>query len=170
MIWSFQNKNEKILNEVVAFEGRLNQALVPLLQKPEKPVAGNGALMSMAVNMALHFLAVRNLKIFQKASVHIIAHAASTFGSMVAIGSEGKISVEDATNSILHEMHTTQADYSNALAKSSSSPEGALQECLNIFLDRSGGWVFKGEAERAEAVVLLSAELRNLMSGFKRIL
>ena len=170
MIWPFKSKNEKILNEVVAFEGRLNQAVVPLLQKPDKPVAGNGALMSMAVNIALHFLAVRNLKVFQKASVQIIAHAASTYGSMVAIGSEGKISVEDATNSILHEMQTTQSDYSHALEKSASNPEGALQECLDIFLERSGGWMFKGEVERAEAVVVLSAELQNLMGRFKSIL
>jgi len=170
MIWPFKSKNEKILNEVVAFESRLNQALVPLLQEPDKPIAANGALMSMAINMALHFLAIRNLKVFKQVSTDIIAHTVSAFGSSVAIASKGKVRVEDATNSILHEMQTTQTYYSDALDKSASNPEGALQECLDIFLDRSGGWAFKGEIERAEAVILLSAELQLLMSRFKFIL
>ena len=122
MIWPFKSKSEKILKEVIVFESRLNRVLVPLLKKPEKPVAGNGALMSMAVNIALHFLAIRSPQAFEKASTEIIAHIVSAFGSALAMASKGRVRVEEATNSILYEMQATQADYSNALEKSPSNP------------------------------------------------
>lgn len=170
MIGLFKSKNEKVLNEIKTFESRLNQAVIPLLQKPEKPIAGNGALMSMAVNIALHFLAIRDLKVFSKAAPYVLSHVASGFGYMVAIGSDGKVSFEEAADSIIREMESNQVRYSNALDKSPSSPEEALQECLDIFLESSGGWTFKGEAERAEAVILLCDELQCLMNRFRAIL
>jgi len=170
MIWPFKSKRERILDGIKTFENRLNQALIPLLQKPENPIAGNGALISMAVNIALYFIAIKNLKIFKKTAPYVISHTAVVFGSMVAIGSEGKVSAEVAAKSILHEMQNTQADYSNALEKSSSNPEEALHKCLDIFLESSGGWTFKDEMSRAEATILLSIELQHLMKKFRSIL
>lgn len=44
MIWPFKSKSIKILDEVTVFDRRLTLVLVPLLQEPEKPIAGKGAL------------------------------------------------------------------------------------------------------------------------------
>lgn len=170
MIWPFKSKSAKVLVEVATFDSRLTIALVPLLEKPEKPIAGKGALMSMTVNIALHFLAIRNPQLFEKIASDVIANAIATFASAAAIVSKGNIDVEIAGNVLFKEIQDTRDNYSDALVKSPSNPEGALQECLDIFLDRSGGWAFKGEVERAEAVVALSAELQNLMARFKYIL
>lgn len=170
MIWPFKSKSEKVLKEILTFESRINKALVPLLDKPEKPIAANGALMSMAVNLALYLLAIKSTKVFEKASVEVIAHTVSAFGSTVAFASNGKVSVEDATESILRELTSTQAVYCDALAKARSMPEGGLQKCLDIFLERSGGWAFKDEIERARATIILGAELQRLMGRYKSIL
>lgn len=126
--------------------------------------------MAMTVNMALHFLAIRSPQVFEKISNAVVANAVATFSSVAAIASKGEIDVELAANVLLREMQVTQADYSEALMKSPSNPEEALQECLDVFHESSGGWAFKGEVERAEAVIALSSELRRLMERFKVIL
>lgn len=170
MLWLFKSKSERACDEIKVFESRLNKSLAPLLQKPEKPIAGNGALMSMAVNMGLYFVALRKPKILEKVAVAILSDSASAFATVVAIGSKGKVKVEDAANTILHEMRSTQNAYFSALDKSGTNPEEALQGCLDIFLKSSGGWAFKGEVERAQAVALLGTELQNLMQRFRRLL
>jgi len=169
MIGIFKSKNEKILSEVIAFEGRLNQALMPLLKESDKLIATKGALMAMAINIALYFLKIRNLQNYEEIFKHLTTHFSSVFGSVVEKISHGKISREIATSSFLREMQDTYEDYAVTLAKSVLNSEEALQGCLTIFLEKSGR-VFTSEMERLQAVIILGFELQNLMKRFRSIL
>jgi len=169
MLGFFKNKNEKILGEIKAFEHRVNQKLTPMLKKPSNPKLGNSAIISMCINMAFHFLAIRNFKVFEKSSPYIISHIAANYGSMVHIGSEGRIGHEEAAISLIYEMQTTQEAYSEALSQSPYDPEGAFNDCLDIFIENSGGWLFKSEMDRFQAVILLCSETGCLMNRFKGI-
>ena len=168
MIWPFKSRAEKVFDEIKVFETRLNHALVPFLKQPEKPIAANGALMAMAINMALHFLAIRGPAVFEKVSFEVVAYAAPAFGSAVALASKGKVRVEDATHIILHEIQESREAYSDALFE--SPPTRSLQLCLDILLERSGGWGFESEVERASAIVVLTSELQRLIRRYKTIL
>lgn len=166
----FKKKNEKIYFQIREFEKRLNQAIVPLLEKPQKPILANAALIGMATNIALYFVAVRNSSFFQENAKFFLYEIGMTFGEAVEKMTRGKVKDKEAASSLIMAMNETEAKYTAALDKSATHPQEALDGCVQTFLDSAEGWEFKGEIERSMAVIKLSEEIQILMDKFRLIL
>lgn len=170
MLGFFKKNDEKVYYQIRGFEQRLNQSLVPLLNKPQKPILANAAMIGMATNIALYFLAARNLPFFQKHSKFFIYEIGMSFGEVVETATGGKVKKAEAAISLTKEMEKNGNFYCTALAKSPSNPQEALEECLKILSNSAEGWTFKGESEHAIAVIKLSEEITKLMTAFRSLI
>lgn len=114
MLSLFKKKNEKIYFEIREFEKRLNQAFVPLLERPQKPILANAALIGMATNISLYFIAVRNLSFFQENAKFFLYEIGMTFGEAVEKMTSGKVKDKEAANSLIEAMKETEVKYTAA--------------------------------------------------------
>lgn len=165
-----KKKDEKIYDQIRDFEKRLNRAFAPLLEKPQKPILANAALIGMATNIALYFVAMKDVSFFQENTKFFLHEIGMGFGEVVETVTGEKVKKDEAATMLIKEMEKTSVLYCSSLDKSAVNPQEALDGCIQIFLDSAEGWEFKGEVERTMAVIKLSEEIKILMNRFRSTL